>query len=91
MFGIKSTAIFAGGVLLGTAGLKLLWSKEAKKIYAHTAAAAIRAKDSVMKDVTKVREGCGDIMADARDINEAKRLKEEQEAAVIADEQGADS
>ena len=44
-----------------------------------------------MKDVTKVREGCGDIMADARDINEAKRLKEEQEAAVIADEQGADS
>ena len=39
-----------------TAGIKLLGSKDAKKIYAHTTAAALRAKEGVMKTVTAVRE-----------------------------------
>ena len=29
-------AVFAAGVLFGTAGVKLLSSKDAKKVYAHT-------------------------------------------------------
>ena len=67
---------FAGGVLFGTAGLKLLGSRDAKRCYAHVAAALLRAKDEVMKQVTTVRESYADVMADARDINN-NRAKEE--------------
>ena len=64
---MKHIGLFAAGVLFGTAGLKFLSSKDAKKVYAHTTAAAIRAKDCVMKAVTNVREGAEDIYADAKD------------------------
>ena len=40
---MKHIGLFAAGVLFGTVGLKLLGSKDAKKVYAHTTAAAIRA------------------------------------------------
>ena len=80
---MKHLGLFAAGVLFGTAGLKILGSKDAKKVYAHTTAAAIRAKDCVMKAVTNVREGAEDIYADARDINEARLAA--QEAAVVED------
>ena len=63
-------AFLAGGFLIGTAGVKLLTSRDAKKVYAHITAAVIRAKDYVMEQVTKTREGCGDILAEAKDINE---------------------
>lgn len=33
---MKKTCLFAAGVLFGTAGLKILGSKDAKKVYAHT-------------------------------------------------------
>lgn len=56
---MKKTGLFAAGVLLGTAGLKMLGSKDAKKVYAHTTAAVLRAKDCVMTAVTAVREGAG--------------------------------
>ena len=84
MADITKIALFAGGILCGTAGLKLLKSKEAKKIYAHTTAAALRAKECVMTDGTKVREGCGDIMAEAKEINEKKSASDVVE--VIEDE-----
>ena len=64
--------LFAGGVLFGTAGIKLLSSKDAKKAYAHTTAAVLRAKDEVMKTVTTVKENAGDILADAKKINEKR-------------------
>ena len=57
--------LFAGGVLFGTAGVKLLSSQDAKKCYTNATAAVLRAKDSVMETVTTVRENCGDILADA--------------------------
>ena len=41
--------IFAAGVLFGTAGIKILSSKDAKKVYTHGTAAALRAKDFCMK------------------------------------------
>ena len=31
----KKTGIFAAGVLFGTAGIKILSSKDAKKVYTH--------------------------------------------------------
>ena len=80
---MKHIGLFAAGVLFGTAGLKILGSKDAKKVYAHTTAAVLRAKDCVMKAVTTVREGAEDIYADAKDIN-AKRAETEA-AAVIED------
>ena len=83
MSALKNIALLAGGFLIGTAGVKILSSKEAKKVYAHTTAAVIRAKDCVMTQATKVREGCGDILADARDINEKRDTKSEE---IIEDE-----
>ena len=52
---MKKLAMFAAGVLFGTAGIKLLSSKDAKKAYTHTTAAVLRAKDSVMMTVTCAR------------------------------------
>ena len=66
---MKKIGLFAAGMLFGTAGIKLLGSKDAKKVYAHTTAAALRAKECVMKTVTAVREGAEDVYADAKAIN----------------------
>ena len=80
---MKKIGLFAAGVLFGTAGIKLLGSKDAKKVYAHTTAAALRAKEGVMKTVTAVREGAEDVYADAKAINE--RRTEAEAAAVVED------
>ena len=75
--------LFAGGVLFGTAGLKVLGSDDAKKVYTHTTAAVLRAKETVMRTATNVKENADDILADAKAINEARAAKAE--AAVIED------
>ena len=84
---MKKIALFAGGALFGSAGIKLLSSKDAKRAYVHCTAAALRAKDSVMKTVTVVQENAEDIVAEAKQINE-KRAAEEA-AAVVQEEQKA--
>lgn len=76
--GLGKFGLFAAGVLFGTAGIKLLSSKDAKRVYTHTTAAVLRAKDCVMTGVTAVRENAGDILADAKQINEARAAKEAQ-------------
>lgn len=68
----KEIALFVGGTLFGSAGLKILGSKDAQKVYTHTTAAALRCRDSLMTSVTKVQEAAGDILADAKEINEAR-------------------
>ena len=83
MIDYKRIALFAGGVLFGTAGIKVLTSKDAKKVYTQTTAAVLRMKDSTMETVSKVQEQAGDILADAKAINEARAV--EAEAAVIED------
>ena len=80
---MRKIGLFAAGVLFGTAGIKLLGSRDAKKVYAHTTAAALRAKEDVMKTVTAVREGADDIYAEARTINEHRA--EAEAAAVVED------
>ena len=65
----KGALIFFGGVLFGTAGIKALSSRDAKKAYTHCTAAALRAKKSVMETVTKVQENAEDIYAEAKQIN----------------------
>lgn len=73
---LKKIGLFAGGVLFGTAGVKVLSSKDAKKVYTNCTAAALRAKDCVMKTATTVQENAEDILAEAQQINE-KRAAEE--------------
>lgn len=73
--------IFAGGVLFGTAGIKILSGKDAKKVYTHCAAAVLRAKDVVVDQATILQENCSDIYAEAKQINE-KRAAEEQEEQI---------
>lgn len=75
---LAKIAAFAGGVLFGTAGIKILSSKDAKKVYTHTTAAALRAKDSVMTTYTVVKENAGDILADAKEINEKRAAHSEE-------------
>ena len=86
---MRKIGLFAAGVLFGTAGIKLLGSRDAKKVYAHTTAAALRAKEGVMKTVTAVREGAEDVYADAKAINE--RRAEAEAAAVVEDASAEES
>lgn len=73
---LKKMGCFIGGVLFGTAGVKVLSSKDAKKVYTNCTAAALRAKDCVMKTATIIQENAEDILAEAQQINE-KRVAEE--------------
>lgn len=83
----KMSGIFAAGVLFGTAGIKILSSKDAKKVYTHCTAAVLRAKDCVMDTVTKVQENAEDIYAEAQQINAERAVVEvEDEAEVCAEE-----
>ncbi|MDB7897215.1 DUF6110 family protein [Flavonifractor plautii] len=73
----KGAALFVGGVLFGSAGFKLLSSKDAKKAYTHMTAAALRVQESVMETVTSVQENAADILASAKKINEQRAKAEE--------------
>lgn len=73
----KKTGIFAAGVLFGTAGIKLLSSKDAKKFYTNCTAAVLRAKDCVMKTATTIQENAEDIYAEAQQINEERAAMED--------------
>lgn len=78
---LKNIVLFAGGALFGSAGIKLLSSRDAKKVYTHCTAAALRIKDSVMDQATTLQENCGDILEEAKAINE-ERAKRDAEAEV---------
>lgn len=73
----KGAALFVGGVLFGSAGFKLLSSKDAKKAYTHMTAAALSVQESVMETVTSVQENAADILASAKEINEQRAKAEE--------------
>ena len=86
----KKTGIFAGGVLFGTAGIKVLSSKDAKKVYTSCTAAFLRAKECVMNTVSTVQENAGDIYAGAKEINEERAAKAEAEAFADAEAEAAE-
>ena len=90
MFDWKKVALFVGGTAFGSAGIKLLTSKDAKKVYTHATAAVLRMKDCVMQTVNQAQENCGDILADAKEINE-NRAVEAEKAAISAEEPAAES
>lgn len=70
------TGIFAAGVLFGTAGIKILSSKDAKKVYTQCTAAVLRAKECVLKVATNIQENAEDIYAEAQQINEERAAAE---------------
>lgn len=72
----KHTGVFAAGVLFGTAGIKILASKDAKKLYTNCTAAVLRAKDCVMKTAATIQENAEDIYAEAQLINEERAMEE---------------
>ena len=76
IFKLKKAGIFAGGVLFGTAGVKILASDDAKKVYTNCTAAVLRAKDCVMKTATTVQENAEDILAEAEAVYEAEEAEE---------------
>lgn len=80
-------ACFVGGTLFGSFGIKLLSTKDAKKVYVHATAAGLRMKDSVMETVTNVQENAADVLASAKELNEERAAKEaeESEAAKVED------
>ena len=84
----SKVGLFALGTLFGSAGIKLLSSRDAKKVYTHCTAGVLRAKDAVMDQVTTLQENCSDIYADAKAINEERKAQDE--AAVIDDEASAE-
>ena len=78
MFDIKwkKCGWLGAGILLGSYGIRILTSRDAKKVYTHGTAAVLRMKDEVLKDVSLVRENCGDIAAEARELNEKRQSEE---------------
>ena len=92
-FNAGKVGLFVAGLAFGTAGIKILTSKDAKKVYTGCTAAVLRAKDTVVKTATTVQENAGDIYADAQQINEdraaqaAKEYDGEAEAAETATEE----
>ncbi|MCR4711415.1 MAG: DUF6110 family protein [Clostridia bacterium] len=77
MNAIGKIALFVGGTLFGSAGFKVLASKDARKVYTQATAAALRCKDQVMSDVESIQESCSDILAEAKAINEERAAAEE--------------
>ena len=73
------TGIFAAGVLFGTAGIKILSSKDAKKLYTNCTAAVLRANACVTQTATTIQENAEDIYAEAQQINEERAAQAAQE------------
>ena len=69
---LKNANLFAAGLALGTVGLKVLTSKDAKKVYAGILAAGLRAKETVLETAEKVQASASDVLAEAQEINEAR-------------------
>ena len=84
---VGKLGFLAGGFLLGTAGVKILGSDDAKKVYTECTAAVLRAKDCILERKDILQENVEDIYADAEAINAkraaAKREKEYEDAIAL--------
>ena len=62
----KKSSVFAGGVLFGSLGLKLLASKDAKHVYAKAVATSYKLKDD--ETVSTVKQHADDVLEEAKDL-----------------------
>ena len=70
--------------IFGTAGVKVLGSQDAKKLYINCLAAGLRAKECVMTTASNIQANAEDVLAEAKEINRARAEEafgEEEEAA----------
>ena len=86
---MKKIGLFAGGVLFGTAGVKIYPAGTQRKYIQSVRRLRCGAKDCVMKTVTAVQENAEDILAEAQQINE-ERAAQEAEAVRETEKDGAD-
>ena len=93
MMDLKKLGLFVGGALFGSAGIKVLSSDDAKKLYTQTTAAVLRAKECVMTAATTLKENTDDILADAKEINEQRAEAEvvEDTAAEVVDDEAEET
>lgn len=81
MAGWKS---IAGGFLIGTLGVHVLTSREAKVVYSYITAAVLHGKDDVVTQAGIIKENSQDIYRRAKKINEDGIAREK--ACMIYDE-----
>ena len=81
--------LFIGGMVFATKGIEALTSKTAHKAYVNATALGLRCRDEIMENVTAVRESCGDIYAEAVELNEERANVVETEVVVIGDKSKA--
>ena len=90
MLGLEKIKLLGYGFLLGTAGVKVLSSPEAKKVYTQVTAAALRGVEEVTRVATNIKENCEDIAAEAKQINERRgaeaRQREIEDAKALLEE-----
>ena len=72
MLELKKIKLLTYGFLMGTAGVKVLSSQDAKTVYTHLTAAAMRGVDEVTRVATNIKENCDDIAAEAKQINDRR-------------------
>lgn len=51
--------LFLGGTSFGSAGIRILSSRDAKKVYTHCTAAVLRVKDAAIDQVADNRQSAG--------------------------------
>ena len=68
----KTPGLIAAGFAIGTIGVKILSSKDAKKCYTHATAAGLRGKEWVMSIYDRIRANCDDIYEYAKVNNEVR-------------------
>ena len=76
----RDVGVFAGGVVAGAAVLAVIGAKGAAKAGTVVTAGALRAKDAVMSTVERVQAEAGDIVADAKAMNEKHYQEKETDA-----------
>lgn len=74
----KHVGLFVAGTLAGNYGTDVLGNDKAKKVYTEVTAAALRAKDEVLKATTSLQENANDILEDAKALNEERAEKAEE-------------
>ena len=72
----RDVGVFAGGVVAGAAVLAVIGAKAGTVV----TAGALRAKDAVMSTVERVQAEAGDIVADAKAMNEKHYQEKEKDA-----------
>lgn len=70
---LKTPGVFAGGVVFGTVGLKLLSSKDAKKGYSVVLSKLYKAKDGVEGTISNIKQHADDVVADAKDLYDKEK------------------